>query len=116
MTEAQFHNSVAAYLNAVLDPRVFWTTFPAGGGGRFRGAQLKRAGLRPGVPDILLFKDGCAYGIELKAAKGSLSGEQKACHMALALAGVPVKTCRTLDDVLFALTEWAIPTRLRSAA
>lgn len=116
MTEAEFHNSVASFLNAALHPVVFWTTFPAGGGGRFRGMRLKRAGLRPGVPDILIFFGGRAFGVELKTKKGSLSCEQKGCHMDLSIAGVAVKVCRSLLDVEHALTEWKIPLRARVAA
>lgn len=115
VTEAQLHASVAGYLNAILAPEVFWTTFPAGGGGRFRGAMLKRAGLRPGVPDILIIHGGFTYGIELKTATGALSLEQKGCHMDLAIAGANVSVCRSLDDVAYFLKTWGIPTRARAA-
>ena len=75
-------------------PEGFWfTTFPAGGGGKVRGAQLKAAGLKPGVPDILVCggyedishnvhqKD--VLWLELKAKDGTLSQVQKSCHAEL---------------------------------
>ncbi len=71
--ERDLHMQIAAWLNTVLPRPWRWTTFPAGGGGRVRGAQLKRMGLAPGVPDILLFSPlGDWLGVEVKRAKGGV--------------------------------------------
>lgn len=111
MSESALHRTVADYLGVVLPPSVFWTTFPAGGGGRIRGALLKRAGLRPGVPDVSLIHGGRSLWIELKTDRGRLSPEQVECHQAIEEAGGRVATCRTLEQVRNALLSWSVPMR-----
>lgn len=105
------HRAVAQYLATVLPTTVFWTTFPAGGGGRARGGMLKSIGLQAGVPDVLLVYCGRTYFIELKAASGRLSAAQKACHPRIWEAGAPVGIAKTIDEVRELLAGWAIPTR-----
>lgn len=116
--EEILHRAVAEYLTAVLPRDVFFTTFPAGGGGRIRGAILRGCGLQPGVPDILIVCAGIAHWVELKAPKGVVSDEQTACHERLRAAGSNrIKVCRSIDDVAEALEFWGVPTReSRSAA
>lgn len=109
--EQATHRAVAQYLNAVLPDTVFWTTFPSGGGGRVRGAQLKAMGLKSGVPDVLLVWCGRTYFIELKSARGRLSDAQRACHPRIWEAGAPVGVAKTIDDVRGLLASWNIPTR-----
>jgi vacuolar-type H+-ATPase subunit I/STV1 len=109
--EKLLHKAVAAYLNAVLPTSVWWTTFPAGGGGVIRGATLKAQGLKAGVPDILICHQARAYWIELKAPKGRTSEEQEKCFNLLHFTiGTPVGTARCIDDVAGYLRLWAIPT------
>lgn len=112
-TEQQLHRQVASFLALALPIDAFWTTFPAGGGGRFRGAQLKRAGLTPGVPDIMILHKGRALFIELKTEKGRVSLAQQDAHRAIMLAGGAVAICRTLDDIVCALTQWNVPMRIK---
>lgn len=109
--ELATHRAVAAYLKTVLPDTVFWTTFPAGGGGRTRGAILKSLGLAPGVPDVLIVSDGRVYWIELKAEDGRITKAQGACHARLWEAGCPVLVAKTIDDVREALWQWHIPNR-----
>lgn len=109
--EQATHRAVAQYLNAVLPDTVFWTTFPSGGGGRVRGAQLKALGLKAGVPDVLILHRGRSYFIELKAVHGRLSDAQRACHPRIWEAGAPVGVAKTIDDVRGLLASWDIPTR-----
>ena len=116
MTESALHRAVAQYLSAVLLPPAWFTTFPAGGGGKVRGGQLKARGLRAGVPDILIVYEGIARFIELKSDKGRLSPEQKQCHDMLRAAGAWVSVCRSLDHVELALRAWEIPTRVAKGA
>lgn len=112
MQEQALHKSVAQLFAAILTPATFATTFPAGGGGRVRGAILKSMGLRAGVPDWLLVHDGRAYFIELKGPEGTVSKDQTACHLDLEDAGSKVYVCRSLNDVVAALERWGIPTRV----
>lgn len=110
-SEQQLHRQVAQYLDAVLGDGTFWTTFPAGGGGRTRGAILRGMGLREGMPDILVFHRGTAFGIELKSHAGGLSPAQIACHAELMAVGVDVVTCRSVEEVERFLWLYEIPTR-----
>jgi hypothetical protein len=114
-SEAAFHRSVAQYLSLVLPKDCFWTTFPAGGGGKIRGAQLKAMGLRPGVPDILILRRteegnrSHVFWIELKSPEAPKPrAVQEACHEALFEAGCDVAVCRHLADIRRELEGWGI--------
>lgn len=111
MREATLHHAVADYLKAVLPPGIWWSTFPSGGGGRVRGALLKRAGLRAGVPDILIVHATRAIFLELKTDRGRLSVAQIEAHAALQESGALVATCRSIDDVHSVLVSWSVPLR-----
>jgi hypothetical protein len=106
----QWH--VAALLENNLPDDVFYTAFPAGGGGHMRGMMLKGMGLKAGVPDILIVWQGRVYWIELKRADGgALSDAQKETQPILTAAGCPVANCQTLDQVKGQLQAWGIPRR-----
>jgi hypothetical protein len=109
ITEAALHRAVAQYLTRALPRNVWWTTFPAGGGGFKRGVALKAMGLAPGVPDILIMRDGCAFWIELKTRMGKVSLEQELCHQKLQAMRCGVEVCRSLADVQETLIGWGIP-------
>lgn len=115
--EHRLHLQVAAFLRVALQLPTFWTTFPAGGGGRTRGALLKAAGLKPGVPDILVIHPrptdgGCiVLGIELKAEHGRRSIDQTATHAVLREAGVHTVVCHTVEQVAAALDACGVPLR-----
>ena len=113
-TEADLHRAVANFLALALPENVVWTTFPAGGGGKIRGASLKRAGLKPGWPDILLVVPprGRLVGIELKLKGRKPSKVQVRVHEQLMLAGAVVTTCRSVEGVQHFL-EQLIPLRGR---
>lgn len=96
--EQQLHRAVADYLNAALPPDAWWTTFPLGGGGRIRGALLKRAGVKVGTPDILIIWRGRSYWIELKAGKNKPTPEQHECAAHLWRAGSIVVVLRSLQE------------------
>jgi len=113
-SEQSLHRAVAQYLDAALPKSMFWTTFPAGGGGRIRGAQLKAMGLRAGVPDLLIMWNAATLGIlqvgwiELKAKRGMVSMVQDIVHHDLRRMGCHVACCRSLDDVQETLIGWGI--------
>jgi len=103
------------YLDTVLLPPAFYTAFPAGGGGRTRGALLKAAGLKAGLPDLLVTRPTrnicfeqyptVILGIELKAKAGLLSAAQHACHKLLIECGWVVCVCRSIEEVHNALEQ-----------
>src|SRR3990167_10924738 len=86
-TEAQFQQSVAHYLDSLgvlwMHPANERKTTPQA------GARLKRAGVKPGVPDVLIFECGQdttttgytstikGLAIELKVGKNKTSPEQR---------------------------------------
>lgn len=113
ISEAKLHAIVAEWLDlALVDPEAWWSSFPAGGGGLIRGAQLKSRGLKPGVPDILIVYRSNVYFIELKTKTGKLSQAQIDCHDDLTAAGARIATCRCLPDVAMAFRRWSIPYRV----
>jgi len=109
--EESLHRAVACFLNVALVDDAFWTTIPAGGGGRVRGAILKAMGYRRGTPDILIVWQGKAYWIELKAKNGRVSGAQWEVRKALARAGSHVGFAYSADEVESLLRCWGIPLR-----
>lgn len=87
--------------------------------------KLTRFGLQRGWPDYLILHQRL-YGIELKAHGGRLSkgymartarggvvwrDGQEEVFRELQLAGMTIAVCRSLPDVLAALSEWGIPMR-----
>ena len=111
--EADFQKTVAVYLGRVLHPSVPFTAFPAGGGGRIRGARLQGLGLKKGWPDLLLLLPGTGkfLGLELKARRNGLSPDQVAVCAQIRAAGGEYGSARTLDEVEALLRLWAVPMR-----
>lgn len=118
--EVTLHRAVAAYLRLALRPPVLWTCFPAGGGGKARGGQLKAMGLMPGWPDILVLHnpmDGLGHfgagprvvGIELKSAKGVQSAEQKNVQAAFKSCRAAYAIARRVEDVEVILRQNDVP-------
>ena len=75
-----------------------------------QGARLKRAGVKAGVPDILIFEplpeaDGFGVAIELKAPGGYITATQQAWLNELEERGWRCHVCRRLDEVYRILVE-----------
>jgi len=116
--EQRLQIAVAEYLRLALKPPTIWTAFPAGGGGKVRGAFLKAMGLQAGWPDILVvhkFTLGdfdeftLLLGVELKAGKGSQSPAQKAVMDSFRALDMGYEVCRSVWDVQLALAHAGIP-------
>ena len=110
MSEAALHKTVAEYLALVLPSTVYWSTISHGGFPLHPriAKRLKDAGLRPGVPDIMLVHEGMARFIELKSYKGVTSPAQKQAHKDIERAGGCVAICRNLPEVDGVLRGWGI--------
>ena len=104
---------MAELLDRILLPPTVWTTFPAGWGKLTKGVggRLRGSGLKPGMPDILIFSLEKTTGIELKAPGRSPSAFQRTMFAALQAVGVRVHVCFSLDDVLAVLLLEDIPFR-----
>ena len=109
--EEDLARTVAAYLDLALPEDACWTTIPAGGGGRVRGAKLKAVGYKPGWPDLQIVYRGQLICIELKAKYRSLSPEQEAMHERLRLAGAGVGTAKSVESVEQCLRTFGVPLR-----
>ena len=114
--EEDLHRQVADYLSLAIVPPAWWTTFPSGW---FRGKAaagiLKACGLKAGVPDILLIRDGRVYWIELKAEGGYLSAAQKEMRPLLLAAGCQHVICRSIGEIQSALLMWGFRLKARAA-
>lgn len=117
-TEAQLHATVAQYLDWALMPPAMYTTFPAGWGvlTRSTAGRLKGAGLKQGIPDILVWYNGFTLGIELKSHVGRLTPVQEDTHAKMRAAGVVVTVCTSLMEVIDALGVYSIPLRRTKGA
>jgi hypothetical protein len=85
---------------------------PANGGWRSKAeaGTFKAMGVRAGVPDLLVWKQGGGhFQIELKAGSGRLSAAQTAWHGTLENLGHRVYVCRSLDDVERVLRAEGVP-------
>lgn len=105
--------AVAQLLDWILLPPAFYTTFPAGWGvlSPMMAQRLKKSGLKPGMPDMLLFYEERCYGIELKTGKNAVSPDQKETIRRLGYAGVPVWVCRSVEEVIDVLRVIKLPMR-----
>ena len=125
--ESELHASVAELLSWVLIPPAMFSTFPAGWGklSKATAGRLYAAGMKKGMPDILVFslhqgislitKVEIAHtkiiGIELKAGANSLTPAQRTMHAQLQAVGIRVYVCRSQEDVLAALDDADITRR-----
>lgn len=126
-SENELAESVAHLLAKVLLPPAEWTCFPAGVVPlpKALGTKLSRYGLARGWPDYLILHQRL-YGLELKTRGGRLSKGymartarggvkwregQEEVFPRLTAAGMTIAVCRSIPDVLGALTEWQIPMR-----
>lgn len=110
--EEALQMQVVKFLSLALAGNSEFFAVPNGGKRNFREAQrLKAAGVKAGVPDLIVINDGCAIGIELKVGKNNLTEVQSAYHDRLRRARCPVSVCRSLDDVEAVLRAAGVPLR-----
>ena len=111
--EQRLQIQVANFLRLALRPPTVWTAFPAGGGGKVRGALLKEMGLKAGWPDVQVLHpmglNTLVIGIELKAKKGRLSKPQVETADALWAANARYVECRSLEEVQRCLERAGVP-------
>ena len=111
--ELQVHKAIMAYLDCVL-PKTVRAFHPANGGRRDAktGAMLKALGVKAGVADIVLVRQGGVMAfLEVKAGKGSPSPAQRDWQDWCAENAVPYAIVRSIGDVQTVLMDWNIQTR-----
>lgn len=108
LTEEAIHRAVVGYLARAARRGVFWTHLPSGEARHPAvGGKLRGLGLKAGLPDLLLIRDGQAYGLELKRERGGrLSPAQRETQSRLREAGMVVATANGLDAAIDVLKLW----------
>lgn len=103
----------ALFQYASYQKEIEWTllfAIPNGGYRKIKtGIQLKRTGLKPGIPDIFLpVGRGIYHGlfIEMKSERGTVRREQREWHDALREQGYMVKVCRGCDQAVKVIQEY----------
>jgi hypothetical protein len=72
-------------------------------------AIMKGQGVRAGVPDIVICRDGKFFALEIKAGHGGrLSPPQSDSLAALEAAGATVAVAAGIDEALQVLERWGI--------
>lgn len=84
---------------------------------RITGAILKREGVRPGIPDITIVRNGGSVAfLEVKGHRGSLSKPQQEFRDWCGLNSVPWGVVRNVGDVETFLRDLNVPLKARAAA
>jgi hypothetical protein len=69
---------------------------------------LKKMGLVPGMPDIIIFKNLTAYFIECKIGNNDLSGQQEIIHRRIHDDGYHCAIVYSLEEAIGYLKTWRI--------
>lgn len=127
--EASLQVRLMDYLGWTLPANAFAFHCPNGGSRNpIEAANLKRQGVKAGVPDIVIIHDGKVLGLELKSATGTLSASQNETFPKLRAAGMRIEVARTFDEAISLIREigvhlktkenipWAVRDIFREAA
>lgn len=108
-SESIIQRAVVAHLQRRGVPGLFWFHVPNGGfrNGR-EAAMLKRAGVRPGVPDLILLHNGKTFGLELKAQGNRATESQLEAISQMEAAGAYAAVTVGLDRALGCLETWGL--------
>jgi VRR-NUC domain len=113
-TESELHKSVANLLDWVLLPPALYSTFPSGWGklSKMMAQTLRKSGLKPGMPDMIVFPGGGrCFGIELKAGKNVPTPTQREMFDKMLQAGIRVYVARSVEQVWDILHTEKVPVR-----
>ena len=107
-SEEQIQVAVAQYLDVKLPKDWRWFHPPNGGHGlKSVAGKLKAQGVKPGIPDVAIFRpNGSPIWIELKAFGGTLSLAQKDFRDWCAKSQQPYRVCRSVGEVEVFLKEY----------
>jgi hypothetical protein len=75
------------------------------------GAIRKARGVKPGVPDVVVWYDGQSITIELKSRHGKRSRAQRMVREGLVRAGAQWWVCRSANAAMWALAQSGVPFR-----
>ncbi len=107
--EKEIHKAVVEYLERFAFPDVLWFHPPNGGKRSPQWAmELKRMGVKPGVPDLILYRRGRAFALELKAEDGRPTEAQLAWIGAFNNQGFFGAIVTGFDRAIGALKAWEL--------
>jgi hypothetical protein len=107
--EAATQRALVRHLALRGSKQCFWFAVPNGGGRHpIEAVLLKACGVRAGVPDLVIIKDGRAIGLELKVEGGRLTDAQRLAHDEMRAAGATVAVAFGLDAAIEQLMRWGI--------
>jgi hypothetical protein len=99
-------------LDKWLDPACsFWTATDPVAPSATSGAMRKKRGVKPGVPDVLVWYCGKSIAVELKSRHGQCSQPQRAVREGLLRAGAQWWVCRSAKAAMWALAQSGVPFR-----
>jgi len=99
-------------LDKWLDPAcTFWTATDPVAPSPTSGAMRKKRGVKPGVPDVLVWYRGKSITIELKSRRGQCSPSQRLAREALLRAGARWWVAKTARAAMWALRKSDVPFR-----
>lgn len=128
--ELDIHVAVFEALDRLMDPRAVIACYPAGHIQLTpqQAARLARAGLRRGMPDLLIWYEGC-WGLEVKREKGSrlskttigrtrsgapkiLVGQEEMFPRLMASGGFnAIGIVHSIEEAIAQVKAWGIPVR-----
>jgi hypothetical protein len=110
--EWQEQVKLSLLLDKWLDPTcTFWTATDPVAPSVTSGATRKKRGVKPGVPDVLVWYCGKSVVIELKSRRGQCSRSQRFVREQLLRAGAQWWVCRSANAAMWALCESGVPFR-----
>jgi hypothetical protein len=110
--EWQEQMKLSLLLDKWLDPAcTFWTATDPVAPSVTSGYMRKRRGVKPGVPDVLVWYRGKSIAIELKSRRGQCSRSQRLVRERLLRAGVQWWVCRSANAAMWALAQSGVPFR-----
>ena len=99
-------------LDKWLDPAcTFWTATDPVAPSVASGAMRKKRGVKPGVPDVLVWYRGKSITIELKSRRGQCSRSQRLARERLLRAGAQWWVSRTARAAMWALRKSGVTFR-----
>lgn len=105
--EYRLHIAIVELLNRAKVPGViFWHTPNGGSRNKIEAAKLKRMGVRPGIPDIIIsMPDRRMAFVEVKTKGGRVSPEQRAFLLDMHMRGHDTAWVRSLDEAIEFLSD-----------
>jgi hypothetical protein len=96
---------LAHLLNTWLPTDCFWTATDPVASSALSGAMRRMRGVKPGVPDVLIWYCGKTIALELKSRCGRCSRSQRAVRERMLRAGAEWWECRSANAAMWALRE-----------